>query len=326
MIPCYNEAKTLGDVLTSIPKKIAGITKIETLVVDDGSTDRSAEVAKKFHATHIVRHKGNKGLGETFRDGRDAALHLRADIIVTIDGDGQFDASEIPLLTTPILQEKADMVTGSRFLTKRNILHMSRLKYTGNKIFTRMVNILVNGKFTDTQCGFRAYSRETALRLILYGGFTYTQEVFLNLVDLGSVIREIPVSVKYFPGRKSKISGSLWGYAKSSIGIIARTTRDLQPLKFFGIPAVILVVSGIALETFMFIRLVVLKRTSPYRTLIDVALGLIMIGIILFFLALIADMLREFRHNEEKILYYLKKQQYKEQVYGYRHWPRRNRI
>jgi glycosyltransferase involved in cell wall biosynthesis len=261
MIPCYNEEKTLGEVLKSIPKKIAGITKIETLVVDDGSTDKSLIVAKKFHATHIVRHKRNKGLGETFRDGRDAALHFGADIIVTIDGDGQFDASEIPLLTTPILQEKADMVTGSRFLTKRNIRHMSRLKYIGNKWFTGMVNVLVGRTFTDTQCGFRAYSRDAALRLVLYGGFTYTQEVFLTLVDLGLIVQEVPISVKYFLGRKSKISGSLWGYARSSIGIIARTTRDVQPLKFFGIPAVISIVSGIALETFMFIRLVVLQKT-----------------------------------------------------------------
>ena len=312
VIPCYNEEKTLGGVLQSIPKRIAGIKKIETLVVDDGSTDTSAIVAKKFHATHIVQHKRNKGLGETFRDGRDAALHFKADIIVTIDGDGQFNALEIPALIKPILQGKADMVTGSRFLTKRSIRHMSRLKYIGNKIFTRMVNVLVNGKFTDTQCGFRAYSREAALRLVLYGGFTYTQEVFMNLIDLGLTIREIPITVKYFPGRTSKISGSLWGYGRASIAIIARTTRDVQPLKFFGVPAAILTFSGIAIEIYMFIRLIVLQKTSPYRTLIDVGLGLIMIGVLLFFLALIADMLKEFRHNNEKILYMLRKQQYKD--------------
>src|SRR3989338_6144441 len=239
IIPCYNEEKTLPDVLRSIPKKIPGIKKIETVVVDDGSTDKSVIVAKKFHVTHIIRHKRNKGLGETFRDGRDAALHLRANVIVTIDGDNQFDASEIPLLIKPILQEKADMVTGSRFLIKKNIRHMSRLKYIGNKLFTRLVGFLLNGKFTDTQCGFRAYSKEAALRLITYRNFTYTQEIFLNLVDLGLIIQEVPISVKYFPDRKSRISGSLWEYGKSSIGIIARTTRDIQPLKFFGIPATI---------------------------------------------------------------------------------------
>ena len=311
IIPCYNEEKTLPDVLRSIPKRIPGIDKIDIVVIDDGSTDKSVIVAKKSHVTHIVRHKRNKGLGETFRDGLDAALRLKADIIVTIDGDNQFKASEMPLLIKPILQEKADMVTGSRFLTKRSIRHMSRLKYIGNKLFTRLVSSLVNSKFTDTQCGFRAYSREAALRLVIYGNFTYTQEVFLNLVDLGLVIQEVPVSVKYFPGRKSKISGSLWEYGKSSIAIIARTTRDVQPLKFFGIPAVILFLSGAALGTFMFIRYVILHQTSPYKTLIDVALGLMMIGILLFFLALIADMLKEFRHNQERIIYLLRKQKYK---------------
>lgn len=308
LIPCYNEEKTLGEVLKSIPKRIAGISKIKTLVVDDGSTDKSLAVARKFHKVHIVRHKSNKGLGETFRDGRDAALSMGADIVATIDGDGQFDASEIPFLIEPILQEKADMVTGSRFLKKRNIQHMSRLRYIGNKMFIYLINLLVNGKFTDTQCGFRAYSREAMLRLVLYGSFTYTQEVFMNLIDLGLVIREVPISVKYFRGRKSKISGSLWEYGRGSIGIIARTTRDVQPMKFFGIPAAILTFSGIALEAFMFIRLIVLQKTSPYKTLIDVGLGMIMIGILLFFLALIADMLREFRHNQERIIYLLRKQ------------------
>ncbi len=308
MIPCFNEERTLGDVLVSIPKKIPGITKIETLVVDDGSTDKSVIIAKKFHATHIVRHKRNKGLGETFRDGRDAALHFRADIIVTIDGDGQFDASEILFLIAPIIQEKADMVTGTRFLTVKNIRHMSRLKYIGNKLFTRMINFLVNGKFTDTQCGFRAYSREAALRLVLYGGFTYTQEVFLNLVDLGLIIQEIPVSVKYFPGRKSKISGSLWVYGKRSLGITARASRGIQPLKFFGVPAVFMFLSGIALGSFMFIRFIILQKTSPFKSLFDIAIALVVIGSLLMFLALIADMLKEIRHNQEKIIYLLQKQ------------------
>src|SRR3990167_595317 len=168
IIPCYNEEKTLPDVLRSIPKRIPGINKIETVVIDDGSTDKSVIVAKKFHVTYIVLHKRNKGLGETFRDGLDAALNLKADIILTFDGDNQFNALEMPLLIKPILQEKADMVTGSRFLTKRSIRHMSRLKYIGNKLFTYLISFIVSVKFTDTQCGFRAYSKEAALRLVIH--------------------------------------------------------------------------------------------------------------------------------------------------------------
>ena len=311
IIPCYNEEKTLPDVLRSIPKRIPGINKIDTVVIDDGSTDKSVIVAKKFHVTYIVRHKRNKGLGETFRDGLDAALNLKADIILTFDGDNQFNALEMPLLIKPILQEKADMVTGSRFLAKRNIRHMSRLKYIGNKLFTYLISFIVSVKFTNTQCGFRAYSKEAALRLVIHGGYTYTQEVFLNLIDLGLIIKEVPISVKYFPNRKSKISGSLWEYGRNSIGIIARTTRDVQPLKFFGIPAVILTFSGISLGTFMFVRYIVLNQTSPYKLFINVSLGLITIGVLLFFLALIADMLKEFRRNQEKIIYLLRKQKYK---------------
>lgn len=307
VIPCFNEETTLPGVLRSIPKRIAGITKIQTLVVDDGSTDNTVRVAKKARATHIVRHSRNKGLGVAFRTGRDAALDLGADIIVTIDADGQFDGSQIPALVAPILQGKADMVTGSRFLTKKKIPNMSWLRLYGNRLFTVTVNLLSGGHYTDTQCGFRAYTREAAMRLVLHGDFTYTQEVFLHLVDLGMVIREIPIRVKYFNGRTSRISGSLWGYGKNSIGIIARAARDIQPLKFFGIPAVIMFVSGIALGSFMFVRYVILKQTSPYKTLIDVAMALVIMGILLMFLALMADMQKEFRHNQEKIMYLLRK-------------------
>lgn len=314
VIPCFNEEKTLRDVLRTIPKRIPGIKKIQTLVVDDGSTDRTVQVARKNHATHIVRHSRNKGLGVAFRTGRDAALDLGADIIVTIDADGQFDGAEIPALLAPILQSKADMVTGTRFLTQKKIPNMSLLKRYGNRLFTTVVNTLVSGNYTDTQCGFRAYTREAAMKLVLHGDFTYTQEVFLHLVDLGMVIREIPIRVKYFNGRTSRISGSLWGYGKNSIGIIARAARDIQPLKFFGIPAVIMFVSGIALGSFMFVRYVVLHQTSPYKTLIDVAMALVIMGILLMFMALMADMQKEFRHNQERILYLLRKEQYKKKL------------
>lgn len=310
IIPCFNEERTLPDVLRTIPKRIPGISRIETIVVDDGSTDKTVRVAKKYHATRVVKHGRNKGLGITFRTGRDAALHYKADIIVTIDGDGQFDPLEIPKLVAPILQEKADMVTGSRFLTKKKIPNMSLPKLYGNRLFTKIVNILTSRNYTDTQCGFRAYTREAAMKLVLYGEFTYTQEVFLNLVDLGMVIREVPIRVKYYKGRTSRISGSLWRYGRSSIGIIARVARDIQPLKFFGIPAAIMFLSGIALGTFMFIRYVLLHLTSPFKTLIDVAIALVIMGTLLMFLALMADMQREFRHNQQHILYLLRKQRY----------------
>ncbi len=311
VIPCFNEASTLAGVIRSIPKRIPGITKVFSLVVDDGSTDRTVREAQKAHATRIVSHNRNKGLGVAFRTGRDAALQLGADIIVTIDADGQFDGAEIPALVAPVLQGKADMVTGSRFLAKKKIPNMSRLKLFGNQLFTTVVNILTGGHYTDTQCGLRAYSREAAMHLLLHGDFTYTQEVFLNLVDLGMVIHEIPIHVKYYNGRKSRISGSLLRYGRNSIGIIARAARDIQPLKFFGIPAVFMLVSGITLGSFMFVRYVILHQTSPYKTLIDVAMALIIIGTLVLFLALIADMQREFRHNQERILYLLRKEHYK---------------
>lgn len=310
IIPCFNEEKTLPKVIGTIPKKIPGIRAIEIIVIDDGSTDKTLSVARRCRVDHIVRHTQNKGLGSAFRTGIDTALRLGADYIVTIDGDGQFDPTQIPSLLKPLFLGQADMVTGSRFFTKERIPNMSYLRLVGNKLFIWLINTLTNESFTDTQCGLRAYSRETALHLTLSGEFTYTQEVFLNLIDQNMVIQEIPIRVKYYPKRKSAISGSLWIYGKRSVGIIIRATRDIQPLKFFGIPAVCTLLTGLALGTFMFIRYIILHETSPFKSLLDVSIALVIIGILVMFLALIADMQRRFRHNQEEILYRLRKQQY----------------
>ena len=310
MIPCYNEEKTLFKVLRSIPKKIAGIAKIETLVIDDGSTDNSLVIAKKASANHLLIHRQNKGLGATFKDGMEKCLELAADVIVNLDGDGQFDSGEMVRLVEPVLKDEAGMVTGSRFLHKVRIKNMPFIRFLGNKIFTLIINNLTGSKFTDTQCGFRAYSREAALRLNLFGEFTYTQEVFLNLAEVGAIIKERPISVTYKKGRNSRISGSLFAYGKNSLGIITRAIRDIQPLKFFGVPAVIIALTGFFINIFMFIRFVILGKTSPFKSLIDVGIALIIIGVLVMFLALVADMQRKIRLNQEELLYLLKKQNY----------------
>lgn len=309
IIPAYNEAETVGDVIRRIPKAIEGTDKIETLVINDGSTDNTALVAKEAGAL-VISHAANEGLGATFSDGIKNALKMGADIIVNIDADNQFDPAEIPNLVRPILNEEADMVTGTRFLNNKKIPNMSGLRRFGNKFFVRLINKLTGRNFTDTACGFRAYSREAAFRMNLFGGFTYTQEVLLDLVGKDQKIKEVPIKVIYHPERNSRISGSLANYGIQALAIVLRTFRDYYPLKFFGLPGLLISGLGFIGALYSFIFWFVTGYTTPVRTLFFSAITLLIFGFLMIILALIADMLKRIRRNQEEILYRLKKNEY----------------
>ena len=278
--------------------------------MDDGSTDRTTEIAKMMGADYVFKNKHNLGLGNNFRKGIEIALKLGADVIVHIDADGQFDPKDIPKLIKLIIEEKADMVTGSRFLKPGITKGMSWIRRWGNKRFTNLVNRITKKKFSDTQCGFRAYSREAALRLNLKGGFTYTQETFIDLIEKGMKIEEVPINVKYFKKRESFISGDLKKYGFKSLAIIARATRDAQSLTFFGLPALIIFLVGVVGGLFSFVYWLVMHVTTPIRTLLNVSIFLMIFGLSLGILALIADMLKTIKTNQEEILYKLKKEEY----------------
>jgi len=311
IIPAYNEAETVGGVIMSIPKVIDGIDKIEILVVNDGSSDNTAEIAKEAGAS-VISHLTNEGLGTTFSDGINQALKMGADMIVNMDADDQFDANDIPALVKPILDGRAGMVTGSRFKNGQKIPNMSVSRKLGNRFFVWLINILTSEKFTDTQCGFRAYSREAALRLNLFGGFTYTQEVLLDLLGKGQRIEESPVKVVYHFGRKSRISGSLFNYGIQALMIILRTFRDYYPLKFFGLPGLIISGLGFIGALYSFVFWFVTGHTTPVKTLFFSTITLLILGFLMIILALVADMLKRIRHNQEEILYRLKKKDYKD--------------
>lgn len=306
IIPAYNEVRTIGKVIGGIPKNIEKIAKVDILVIDDGSTDHTAEIAKEAGVL-VISHASNEGLGATFSDGVDEALKLGADIIVNIDADDQFNSNDIPKLITPILNGEADVVTGTRFKEKREIPNMSKMRKLGNAFFVSLINWLTSSKFTDTQCGFRAYSREAALRLNLFGGFTYTQEVLLDLLGKGQRIEEVPVNVVYHPGRSSKISGSLFNYGVRALLIILITFRDYYPLKFFGVPGLIIFGAGFVGILYSFIFWLATGYTTPVRMVFFSGAALFIFGLLLIILALIADMLKRIRRNQEEILYRIKK-------------------
>jgi len=307
-IPAYNEEKNIGKVIKEIPRRIDGISKVKVLVIDDGSTDKTVEVAKKAGADLVVRSKSNGGLGVNFRKGINIALNLKADIIVNIDADGQFNPQDIEKLIRPILYNKADMVTTTRFMKPELTKNIPWAKKWGNKRFTNLISRITGQKFTDTQCGFRAYSREAALRLNLFGKFIYTQETFIDLASKGIKIKEIALPVIYKKERKSHISGNLGRYGFKSLAIIVRATRDTQPLTFFGLPALIIFGLGFTGGLISFIYWLTHLLTTPIKTLFNVSVFFMIFGISLGIFGLLADMIKTLKLNQEEILYRLKKQ------------------
>ncbi len=309
MIPAYNEEKTVGNVIREIPEEIPGVQFVETLVIDDGCTDETVKVAEQAGAHKILSHKTNRGLGASFRNGINYALDMGADIIVNVDADGQFDCKDISRLIQPILKGKADFVTASRFLNKDTELRMPWIKKIGNRIFTRIVSRLTKQEFTDTQCGFRAYSKEAALRLNIFSDFTYTQEVFLDLVNKGLTAKEIPVKIRERKG-KSKMVKHWYTYGFNASTIILRTFRDYRPLTFFGNIGLVTLLPGVAVGLFMLVRWFVVGRTSPYTSLLYIVVVTLILGIVFIVLALIADMIGRQRRIEEEILYQSKLSRY----------------
>src|SRR3989344_5546666 len=311
IIPAFNEEKTIKEVVSKIPKINKRISQTEVIVLDDGSRDNTDKLAKEAGAV-VISYIGNKGVGVAFRTGIESALRRQADIIVNIDGDGQFNPNDIPKLIEPILNKEADFVTATRFKDGNLIGNMPWIKKVGNKAFTKLTSFLVGQKFTDTQCGFRAYSRESALRLNLYGKFTYTQEVFLDLANKGLIIKEIPLLIRAEREfGKSKVVKSIPKYVFQALTIIIRSIRDYKPLAFFGVIGISVFGLGFLIDLVLFIRWLITGTVTPYTTGVVIGVVFIILGVLLVVLALIADMLDRQRRIEEDLLYYRKKEEFR---------------
>lgn len=305
VIPCLNEEETISALIEGIPQTIHGVRRIECLVIDDGSVDRTAQIAEESGAT-VIRHLRNRGLGIAFETAVKHALRNRHDIMVNMDGDGQFDPREIPKLIAPIVNHEADFVTASRFLDRANYPKMPWLKLWGNFAMSSLISFLSGQKFYDVSCGFRAYSLEALVTLNLQGQFTYTQETFLNLSFKKLVIKEVPVTVRYLPDRKSRIAGSLAWYGWSALLIIVRSYRDFHPLRFFWCLALVTAFLG---TCFAFVLLSHYFKTGGFTGQIwagFVAASLYFVAIMFFIVGIVTDMLASIRANQERILSMLK--------------------
>lgn len=305
-IPALNEEKNLGLVLDSIPTCIEGISEVAVLVVDDGSEDQTAAIAKAAGA-EVIRHPFNIGLGVSFGRGVQYALEGGFDIMVNIDGDGQFDPQDIPKLIRWIQDDEADFVTASRFIVRGSCPQIPRVKLWGNKAVSYLVSKLIRRKFRDVSCGFRAYSREALLSLNLQGSFTYTQETFLDLAFKRLRIVEVPVKVQYFSSRRSRVASNLFSYGVKTAKIVFRTYRDYKPLRFFvGIGGFFFIAAvffeAILLWTFLTTGAFTPNIWSGFVGAIFFALALM-----LFVVGILADMNTRTRVNQEKILYHLRK-------------------
>ena len=310
LIPALNEEKTIGQVIESIPKHLDGISETKVIVVDDGSKDRTSEIAKSKGAI-VVKHKKNKGLGIAFQSGLSKALELKAEILVTIDADGQFKTAEISKLIKPIIKKEAHLVTGSRFIDKSQTpKNMPWIKKWGNKRVANIISWATGQKFHDVSCGFRAYGKEAMLRLNLFGKFTYTQETLLDLAYKGLHITEVPVTVQYFDERKSRVAHNVMGYAAKSGKIMLRTIKDYRPLKFFGWSGIIIFLFGLGLDIFVLQHFFETGSFTPYKIFGFMGAFLNAVGIMIVFIGMLADLIDKVRLTQEKILYHEKKRLY----------------
>lgn len=229
-IPCYNEADTLPITLAALPRHVPGFDCVEWLVIDDGSTDDTARVARDHGVHHVVRHSCNRGLARAFLSGLDACLGLGADVIVNTDGDNQYCAEDIPALTAPILKGQADIVIGARPI--ETIGHFSPIKKILQRVGSWVVRVASKTSVPDAPSGFRAMSRAAAEQLMVFNDYTYTLETIIQAGQKNMALTAVPVRVNA-DLRPSRLVKSIPAYIRRSIVTIIRIFVIYRPFRFF---------------------------------------------------------------------------------------------
>ena len=243
-IPCYNEAETLAIALGALPREVEGFDKVEWLIINDGSTDETVKVAKECGVDHIVNFKHNQGLAKGFMAGLKECLKQGADVIVNTDADNQYEADDIPKLTQPIIDHKAEYVIGARPISQTE--HFSSTKKFLQKLGSWVVRKASKTDIPDAPSGFRAISKECAMQLNVYNNYTYTLETIIQAGQKNMAIASVPIRTNE-DLRPSKLLSSIPNYIKKSVVTIVRISVVYNPFSFFMSMAVILFIPGFIL-------------------------------------------------------------------------------
>jgi len=297
-IPCFNEAETLPATLADLPRQVSGFDEVLWLVIDDGSSDGTAEVAKAHGVDAVVKLTQNKGLAVAFQVGLDAALQLGADVIVNTDADNQYSAANIPNLVEPITQGHADLVVGTRDITNHE--EFSTLKKYLQKIGSWVVRQASATEVSDVTSGFRAYTKEAALQVNVVSQFTYTLETLIQAGRSDLAVVDIPISVNPTT-RPSRLFRSKRQYVRRSAGTISRVYAMHQPLRVFNIPAVVFAVAGLILFGRFGWFYLTAGGEGHIQSLIVGAVCLL-VAMQMLMLGLLADLLRSNRVISERVL------------------------
>lgn len=304
-IPCFNEADTLEAVLADIPHTINGIDCIETLVIDDGSSDGTVAVARRLGVDHIVQHGQNRGLAQAFQTGLDHALRLGADLIVNTDGDNQYAAHEIPRLIAPVLLGQADIVIGDR--EPHQNMHFSVIKRWLQRWGSWTVRNVSGTDVPDAASGFRAYSKEAALRLNVLSQYSYTLETIIQAGKLGLTISSIPVTTNA-PTRPSRLQRNMWHFLKEQGGTIVRIYAFYEPLRTFTYLSIpFLLAGGVLWMRFLAYYIFFRLEADRFVQSVTIGTGLLIVGVLIFVFGILADIAGKHRQLTQETLYRLKK-------------------
>ncbi len=302
-IPCYNEEDTIGLSLSTLPRKLNGIDVIEWLIIDDGSTDRTVEVAMEFGVDHVIRLTRNQGLAKAFMAGIEACLEAGADIIVNTDADNQYCTDDIPKLIEPILSGKAEIVVGARPVD--DIKHFSSIKKILAKIGSWTVRLVSMTDIPDAPSGFRAMSRTAAMRLNVFDSYTYTLETIIQAGQKGLAITSVPVRINENL-RLSRLIKDIPNYIMRSTLTIIRIFMTYRPFRFFAVPGIISFTLGM-LISLRFLYFYFTGNGSGHVQSLILAALLLGTGFFLSVVGLLADLISVNRKLLEKLDWQMKK-------------------
>ena len=317
-IPCLNEEAQLPETLGDLPRHVPGFDRVEWLVIDDGSTDRTVEVARAHGVDHIVKLTNNKGLASAFQAGLDASLKLGADVVVNTDADNQYSADAIPALVAPVVAGEADMVVGDRDVM--SIEHFSLVKKRLQKLGSWVLRRASGTTVPDATSGFRAYNREAALRLTVVSKFTYTLESLIQAGKSLVAVTHAPVKTNA-KTRESRLFPSMWTYIRRNVAAIFRIYSSYEPLRVFTTLAALLAVGGLVAWLPLLWDWIVHDDRSGHLQSVILGGVLLLASVQVFALGVIADLVAANREVTQRALERIRRVELQLGVPPAHYWP-----